>query len=400
MWAQARRSRSVASPLSGTDAANYSFNTTASTSADITARPLTVSATGQNRVYDGTTAATVTLGDNRISGDALTLASTSASFADKNVGTGKTVSVTGISLSGTDAANYSFNTTASTSADITARPLTVSATGQNRVYDGTTAATVTLGDNRISGDALTLASTSASFANKNVGTGKTVSVTGISLSGTDAANYSFNTTASTSADITARPLTVSASGQNRVYDGTTAATVTLGDNRIPGDVLTLASTSASFADKNVGTGKTVSVGGISLSGTDAANYSFNTTASTSADITARPLTVSASGQNRVYDGTTAATVTLGDNRISGDVLTLASTSASFADKNVGTGKTVSVGGISLSGTDAANYSFNTTASTSADITARPLTVSASGQNRVYDGTTAATVTLGGQPHLR
>ena len=56
----------------------------------------------------------VTLGDNRISGDVLTLASTSASFADKNVGTGKTVSVTGISLSGTDAANYSFNTSAVT----------------------------------------------------------------------------------------------------------------------------------------------------------------------------------------------------------------------------------------------------------------------------------------------
>jgi hypothetical protein len=360
----------------------------------ITQRPLTVSAVGQNRAYDGSTVASVSFTDNRVFGDTLTVTNSTASFADKNVGTGKTVSVGGISLTGASAANYSFNTTASTSADITARPLTVSASGQNRVYDGTTAATVTLGDNRISGDALTLASTSASFADKNVGTGKTVSVGGISLSGTDAANYSFNTTASTSADITARPLTVSATGQNRVYDGTTAATVTLGDNRISGDALTLASTSASFANKNVGTGKTVSVTGISLSGTDAANYSFNTTASTSADITARPLTVSASGQNRVYDGTTAATVTLGDNRISGDALTLASTSASFANKNVGTGKTVSVTGISLSGTDAANYSFNTTASTSADITARPLTVSASGQNRVYDGTTAATVTLG------
>jgi hypothetical protein len=37
---------------------------------------------------------------------------------------------------------------------------------------------------------------------------------------------------------------------------------------------------------------------------------------------------------------------------------------------VGTGKTVSVSGITVSGTDAANYSANTTATTSADITAR------------------------------
>ena len=45
---------------------NYTFNTTAATAADITARVLAVSATGQNRVYDGTTNASVTLGDNRV----------------------------------------------------------------------------------------------------------------------------------------------------------------------------------------------------------------------------------------------------------------------------------------------------------------------------------------------
>ena len=70
-------------------------------------------------------------------------------FADKNVGTGKTVSVTGITISGTDASNYSFNTTASTTADITAAALTVSATGVNKVYNGDATATVTLSDNRV-----------------------------------------------------------------------------------------------------------------------------------------------------------------------------------------------------------------------------------------------------------
>src|SRR6185436_14445859 len=111
------------------------------------------------------------------------------------------------------------------------------------------------------------------------------------------------------------------------------------------------------------------------------------------DITARSLTVSATGVNKVYDGTTAATVTLSDNRIAGDVLTTSYTSAAFADKNVGTGKTVSVSGISISGPDAGNYTFNTTASTTANITARALTITATGVNKTYDGTTAATVTL-------
>src|SRR5207244_9850795 len=137
--------------------------------------------------------------------------------------------------------------------------------------------------------------------------------TGISISGPDAANYAFNTTASTTADITARALTVSAAGINKVYDGTTDATVTLSDDRVAGDDVADASTTASFADKNVATAKTVSVTGISISGPDAANYTVNTTATTTAYITARALTVTATGVNKVYDATTDATVTLADD---------------------------------------------------------------------------------------
>src|SRR5262249_58353529 len=118
-------------------------------------------------------------------------------------------------------------------------------------------------------------------------------------------------------------------------------------------------TRATFADKDVGTGKGVSVSGISISGTDAGNYTFNTTATTTADITARALTVSAHGVNKVYDGTTAATVTFTDDRVAGDVFTV-SDSASFSDKNVGTGKPGTGTDISLHGTDACTYTVNTT----------------------------------------
>src|SRR5207245_836101 len=145
----------------------------------------------------------------------------------------------------------------------------------------------------------------------------------ISVTGTDAANYTANTTASTTADITARSLSISATAANKVYDGTTDATVTLSDNRVAGDTLSASYTGASFADKNLGAAKTVSVSGIAISGTDAANYTANTTASTTADITVRTLTVSATGVNRVYDGTSNATVTLSDDRVSGDSLSRA-----------------------------------------------------------------------------
>src|SRR5262249_692405 len=157
-----------------------------------------------------------------------------------------------------DAGNYSFNSTASTTANISARALSVTATGSNKVYDGTISATVTLADNRVVGDSLSTSYGSASFVNKNVGTGKTVSVSRIRVSATHAANYSANTTASTTADITARALVVSATGVNKVYDGSTSATVTLSDNRLAGDTLTTSYSSASFADPAVGSSKAVS----------------------------------------------------------------------------------------------------------------------------------------------
>jgi hypothetical protein len=379
--------------ITGTDAGNYTFNNTASTTANITARALTVSATGINKVYDGNTKDTVTLSDNRVSGDVFTDSYTTASFADKNVGNGKTVSVSGISITGTDAGNYTFNNTASTTANITARALTVTATGINKVYDANTKDTVTLSDNRVSGDVFTDSYTTASFADKNVANGKTVSVSGISITGTDAGNYTFNNTASTTANITARALTVTATGINKVYDGNTKDTVTLSDNRISGDVFSDSYTSATFNDKNVGTAKPVSVTGISIIGTDAGNYTANTSAATTANITAKALTITATGINKVYDGNTKDSVTLSDNRVSGDVVADSYTSALFNDKNVGTAKPVSVSGISITGTDAGNYTANTSAATTADITAKTLTITATGINKVYDGNTKDSVTL-------
>jgi hypothetical protein len=45
-------------------------------------------------------------------------------FADKHVGTSKTVSVIGIAANGSDAGNYSYNTTTATTADVTPATLT------------------------------------------------------------------------------------------------------------------------------------------------------------------------------------------------------------------------------------------------------------------------------------
>jgi hypothetical protein len=387
----------------GADAGNYTLNgvTTASAQASITPRTLTVAAAGNNKTYDGTTNATVSLTDNRLTNDNLTISVSfgGAGFSDKNVGSAKTINVVGLQITGSAAGSYALsNTIISATAAITARPLAITATGQDKTYDGAVSATVTLADNRVAGDNFTNTYASAAFSDKNVGNSKTVTVTGIAIgSGADAGNYTLNgvTTAATHASITPYSLTVTAAGQDKTYDGTTNATVTLSDNHLAGDTLTDSYSSAGFTDANVGTGKTVIVLGIQVTGSDAGNYTLSaTTATATASINAKALTVAASGVNKVYDGGTNATVSLSGNQLAGDTVVLGFTNASFADKRVGSGKTITVTGINISGGSAGNYTLvDTNATATANITPYSLVVTATGVNKAYDGTLSATVTL-------
>jgi hypothetical protein len=117
------------------------------------------------------------------------------------------------------------------------------------------------------------------------------------------------------------------------------------------------------------------VSGISVSGADAGNYNANTEASTVADITGATLTiVGITAQNKVYDGTTVATLNL-DGAIvfgilSGDDVQVVATSVAgaFSDAEVGTGKLVTVSGLTLIGADAGKYTLTQPTAT-ADITA-------------------------------
>ncbi|MPQ56230.1 MBG domain-containing protein [Duganella sp. FT27W] len=107
----------------------------------------------------------------------------------------------------------------------------------------------------------------------------------------------------------------------------------------------------------------------------ASNYTVSNPTGLTASITPASLLVRATNAaSRVYDTTTNASVTLGDNRIAGDVLTISNSGASFAHKNAGANKTVTVNGIALGGADADNYIVNTTATTTASITQAALGV--------------------------
>ena len=82
-----------------------------------------------------------------------------------------------------------------------------------------------------------------------------------------------------------------------------------------------------------------------------------------------------SATNKVYDATTAAQLSgsAGVSAISGDVVTVGGTAlGAFGDKNVGTGKSVTVTGVTIGGTDAGNYNLVQQSGLSADISIRPL----------------------------
>ena len=110
------------------------------TTADITALAITGSITAANKTYDGNNRATITgrTLTGVIAGDTVSYVGGTATFSDKNAATGKTVTATGLSLSGADAGNYTVNTTATTTADIAALALTGSVTAANKIYDGNT----------------------------------------------------------------------------------------------------------------------------------------------------------------------------------------------------------------------------------------------------------------------
>jgi len=181
--------------LSGTDSGNYTVNASHTTQANITAKALTGSFTAQNKQYDGTRDATVASRslDGVISPDTVNLDLANVQFVDKNVGTGKDVTGS-LSLSGTDSGNYTVNASHTAKANITAKALTINGlSAQNKVWDGNTNATITGSPSLvgvISPDVVTLTGTATgTFDSANVGP-RTVTVSGLTLSGADASNYS------------------------------------------------------------------------------------------------------------------------------------------------------------------------------------------------------------------
>ena len=165
----------------------------ASAAITVAQKEVTISGiTAANKEYDGSTTATPTgtaVINGKVGSDDVTVTAGTATFADKNVGTGKTVTFTGYSLSGADAGNYNLKAQpASVTANITAKVVKltggINATDRSYVKDNKTVdltkGTLTF-DGLVSGETLDVnIPTTGTISDAKVGT-YNVTYSGVTL---------------------------------------------------------------------------------------------------------------------------------------------------------------------------------------------------------------------------
>ena len=199
--------------------------------------------------------------------------------------------------------------------------------------------------------------------------------------------------------ITAKALTVSLTAQDKTYDGSTSATASATLNEVVGnDKVSAKVSNAAFNNKNVDTNKTVTAD-ISLEGDDAGNYTVAATATATANITAREVSITGVTveNSKVYDGNNSAVITSDgtiDGKVSSDDLKVKVGTAAYDDKNAGKDKTVTFTSFGLEGDDKANYLLKgQPATTTASITEKEISITgATVEPKTYNGDTDATLT--------
>jgi len=354
--------------VSGLSNPNYSIAFDNTGSLTITPRPITIKADSISRVYGNPTpgfSISLAVGTLAYSDSLASLGS--PAFTTSPVNPAVNVGTYTITVSGLSNPNYSIAFDNTGVLTITPRPITVTAVTDAKIYDGgvlsAAAPTITAGS---------LAGTDTPkfrqrFDTKNAGSGKTLIPTGSVTDGNNGNNYNVTFEPVNTGKITPLAITVTAVTDTKIYDGNTSSSgvPTIMPGLVGGD--TPGFTQA-FDSRNAGPRMLIPSGAVN-DGNSGLNYAV-TPVNVAGSIIPRPLTVSATGVNKFYDGTVAAAVTLSDDRLSGDMFTDGYSNTIFANANVGTWA-VTVTGISISGPDAGNYTANTTAATTATIATAP-----------------------------
>ena len=383
--------------LAGTGAGNYTLAPWAtSTSWIVNPATLTYRANSVSRTYGSANPSLTGTLSGFVNGQTQATATTgtvtfgTSATSTSNVGN---YSITGSGLT-SNSSNYVFAQAAGNATALTVNPAPVTVSGlsgTNRVYNGSTldalSGTAAL-NGTMGGQTLTVSNASTgTLSSANAGT-ESVATNIVLGNGTGLASNYYLVQPNLTANISPAILIASIVGDpTKTYDGTTTAPLTASNYLLSGFVsgqgATVNQVAGVYNSKNVATANTVTAFMFSgdyaaNGGTLLSNYVLPTTATGAGNITPKSMMIVATGTNKVYDGTTNDAVVLGGIGVfQGDQVVLTDTSATFANKNVGTNKTVTVSGLGLAGADAGNYSVTDTAAfATASITPATLTYNA------------------------
>jgi len=319
------------------------------------------------------------------------------------VGTNKLITVSGYSLDGAKAGNYSLlaQPTVGT-ANITGIVLTITdVTAANKAYDGNTTATLSGGtlNGVLNSDDVTIFAGTGSFADVNVGSGKTVTATGYTLGGTKAGNYIL------SAQPTGITADITKGSQTITFDILPART--FGDESF--DLTATASSGLAVSyissDESVATvsGNTVTIVGIGsttitasqagngtyLAATSVArNLTINSPAQQAQTITFDPLAAKTYG-NTTFDLTATAS--------SGLPVSYFSSDESVATVSGNTVTIIGSGTTTITASQAGNIFYGAATSVDQILTVNKKSLTITGvaaANKTYDGTITATLSGG------
>ena len=385
----------------GNGGADYTVDSSGTALGSITPASLTISAVTDTKVYDGTTSSSATPSHSTLY-DGDTVSATQA-FGSKDVlGTGlSTLSVTAYTVNdGNGGADYTVDSSGTALGSITPATLTVTGiTASDKVYDSTNTATLNPDGAApvgvVSGDSVTLNTGGAAgiFASKDAGTNIMVQVSGLTISGPQAGDYTL-TQPTTSANITPAALTISAVSDTKGYDGTLTSSETPAVGTLYGtDTVTGLVQAFQFKDVLGVGGSTLQVTGYQVNdGNGGADYTVTLQTATGT-ITPAALTISAVSDTKGYDGTLTSSETPAVGTLYGTD-TVTGLAQAFQSKDVlGVGgSTLQVTGYQVNdGNGGADYTVTLQTATGT-ITPAALTISAVSDTKGYDGTLTSSET--------
>ena len=272
----------------------------------ITAEALTITAVTNSRTYDGTTSAAaqpvITSGSLQGSDTADFI----ETYSTQNVGTGLTLTPSGVVNDGNGGNNYTYTFVPVTTGVITAEALTITAVTNTKTYDGTTSAAMVPD---ITSGGLAPGDTAdfvEMYNTPNVGTGLTLTPSGIVNDGNGGNNYTYTFLSIATGVITAEALTITAVANTKIYDGTTSAAALpeITSGSLQGS--DVADFIEAYSTPNAGTGLTLTPSGTVEDGNGGNNYTYTFVPVSTGVITAEALTITAVTNTKMYDGTTSA----------------------------------------------------------------------------------------------